>query len=82
MLQPAINNAIAALTSGATLLFPCGTYKTSSQLTLNISNVTVDGSSCAVIHNTSSGTVMAIGASGNGTPNYGPAVALSGTAKS
>ena len=76
----AINNAIRALTSGATLLFPCGTYKTTSQLTINVSNITIDGSGCAVIHNFSSGTVTVIGGSGNGNPNYGPAVALSATA--
>jgi len=76
----AINSAIAALSSGDTLLFPCGSYKTSSQLSLILSNVTVDGSSCAVILNTSSGTVMVIGGSGNGNPNYGPAIALSSTA--
>jgi hypothetical protein len=76
----AINNAIAALSSGSTLFFPCGTYKTSSQLTLNISNVTLDGGSCAVLHNTSSGAVMVIGGSGNGNPNYSPAVALSAIA--
>ncbi len=40
----------------------------------------MDGSSCAVIHNTSSGTVMVIGGSGNGAPNYGSTVALSATA--
>jgi len=76
----AINNAIRALTSGATLLFPCGTYKTTSQLTINVSNITIDGSGCAVIHNTSSGTIIVIGGSGNGNPNYGPAVTLSATA--
>ena len=76
----AINNAIGALTSGATLLFPCGTYLTTSELTVNISNITIDGSSCATIHNTGSGTVMVIGAGGNVSPNYGPAVALSATA--
>jgi len=76
----AINSAIAALSSGATLLFPCGTYKTSSQLSLNLSNVTVDGSSCAVIHNTSSGTIFSVGGSGNGNPNYGSAIALSSIA--
>ena len=64
----AINSAISALSSGATLLFPCGTYLTSSQLSLNLSHVTVDGSSCAVIHNTSSGTVFSVGGSGNGYP--------------
>ncbi len=78
----AIKNAIATLTSGATLLFPCGTYRTTSALTLNLSNVTVDGSGCAVIRNTSSGTagILVIGGSGNGNPNYGPAVALSSRA--
>jgi Bacterial Ig domain/Purple acid Phosphatase, N-terminal domain/Immunoglobulin domain len=79
----AIKNAIAALQPGDTLLFPCtanSTYLVTSQLTINISNVTVDGSSCAILHNTSSGAVMVIGGSGNGNPNYGPAVALSVTA--
>jgi len=78
----AIHNAIAALTSGATLFFPCGTYKTTSQLTINISNVTVDGGSCAIIHNTASGSagIMVVGGSGNGNPNYGPTIALSATA--
>ncbi len=76
----AINNAIAALTSGATLLFPCGTYLVTGQLTINVSNVTVDGSGCAIIRNTASGNVMVIGAAGNVSPDYGPAVALSATA--
>ena len=79
----AVNSAIAALQPGDTLLFPCtssSTYLLSSQLTLNISNFTVDGSTCAILHNISSGAVMVIGGSGNGNPNYGPAVALSSTA--
>jgi hypothetical protein len=79
----AVNSAIAALHPGDTLLFPCtssSTYLLSSQLTLNISNVTVDGSSCAILHNSSSGAILVIGGSGNGNPNYGPAVALSSTA--
>src|SRR6267142_4660487 len=76
----AIMSAISALGPGDTLLFPCGTYLTSSQLTINTSNVTVDGGSCAIIRNTASGTIMLIGTSGNGNPNYGPAVALSATA--
>ncbi len=76
----AINNAIGALTSGATLLFPCGTYLVTSQLTIRLSNVTIDGSSCATIHNTNSGTIMVIGGSGTGNPNYGSSVALSATA--
>src|SRR5260370_10696991 len=76
----AINNAIAALVPGDTLLFPCGTYLTPSQLTIHVSHVTVDGSSCAIIHNTASGAVIVIGGSGNGNPNYNLAVALSATA--
>jgi Ricin-type beta-trefoil lectin domain-like/HYDIN/CFA65/VesB-like, Ig-like domain len=76
----AIKGAIAALVSGGTLLFPCGTYLTSSQLFINVNNVTVDGSGCATIRNISSGTLMVIGGSGNGNPNYAPAVALSAAA--
>src|SRR5947208_14661600 len=76
----AIYNAIFALAPGDTLLFPCGTYLTTYQLFINVTNVTVDGSSCATIRNTSSGTVMLIGASGNGNPNYSSPVALSATA--
>ena len=76
----AINSAIAALVPGDVLLFPCGTYKTTSQLTINTSNVTVDGGGCATIYNIASGTVMVIGGAGNGNPNYGPAAALSATA--
>jgi hypothetical protein len=50
------------------------------QLTINTSNVTVDGGSCATIRNTASGTtIMAIGRS-SGNPNYGLPVALSATA--
>ena len=76
----AIYNAIFALAPGDTLLFPCGTYLTTYQLFINVTNVTVDGSSCATIRNTSSGTVMVIGGSGNGNPNYSSPVALSATA--
>jgi hypothetical protein len=76
----AINKAIAALIPGDTLLFPCGTYLTTSQLFINATGVTVNGSSCATIHNTSSGTVMVIGGTGTGVPSYGTAVALSSTA--
>ena len=75
----AIQKAIAALTPGASLVFPCGTYLTSSALTIKVSNVTVNGSSCAIIHDTGSGTVMYVGASG-GNPSYGSAIALSATA--
>jgi hypothetical protein len=80
----AINSAIAALQLGDSLLFPCttnSTYLITSQLTINVTNVTIDGSSCAVIHSTASGgTIFVIGGSGNGNPNYGPAIALSATA--
>ena len=75
----AIQKAISALTSGASLVFPCGTYLTSSALTINISNVTVNGSSCATIHDTGSGTIMYVGGSG-GNPSYGSAITLSATA--
>src|SRR4029077_17761479 len=76
----AIKKAITALSSGATLLFPCGTYLTTSQVTVNISNVTLDDSSCATIHDTGSGAIIVIGGSGNGNANLGAAVALSATA--
>jgi len=79
----AINNAIAALQPGDTLLFPCttnSTYLITSQVTINVSNVSVDGSNCAIIHDTASGAIMVIGGSGNGNPYYGPAVALIATA--
>jgi hypothetical protein len=76
----AINKAIAALTPGASLVFPCGTYLTSSTLFINVSNVTINGSSCATITNSSSYTVMVIGGSGNGDPNFGSTVAVSSTA--
>jgi len=83
----AINSAISALQPGDTLLFPCtanSTYLITAQLTISqtsggvpLSNVTVDGSSCAIIRNTASATgliIMVIGGSGNGNPNYGPAI--------
>ncbi len=76
----AINSAIAALQPGDTLSFPCGTYLTTSQLTLQTSGVTVDGGGCATIRNTASGIVMVIGASGNTIPNIGPAIPLSAIA--
>lgn len=86
----AIGNAIAALQPGDTLLFPCATgntYLIQSQLTINVTDVIVDGSSCAIIKDTYSNTgvpngrVMVIG--GNGTSlyaTYGSSVALSGVA--
>jgi len=77
----AINSAIAALKPGDTLEFPSGRYKVSSQLTINVPNVTVDGSS-------NTATIDYIGG-GNGpyfvlgVPNrasFGSAVNLSATA--
>ena len=78
----AINNAIAALVPGDTLLFPCGTYLTTSQLLVSVSNVTIDGSGCATIHDTGSGTagVLVIGSNGTTAPAYGPTVPLLATA--
>ena len=76
----AINKAIAALKTGDTLLFSCGTYLVTGQLSIGISNVTIDGSGCTVIHSTGQGTVFVVGGSGNADPSYGPAVALSSTA--
>src|SRR5882672_12495580 len=75
----AINSAISALRPGDTLSFPCGTYLTTAQLTINTSNVTVDGGSCATIRNIAFGTIMVTGPS-SGNPDFGPAVALSATA--
>ncbi len=50
----AINTCISQLAPGDTLLFSCGTYKVSSQLTLP-NNVVADGKSCAVIKGTVGG---------------------------
>lgn len=76
----AINNAIASLTSGDTLLFPCGHYLITSQLSISTANLTIDGSSCAVIQGAvSSGNIMVVG-NGLFMGSYGPAVALNATA--
>ena len=84
---PHINSCIALLQPGDTLLFPCGTYRTTAQLTVDVTDVTVDGSGCAIVKDTYSnsgtptGRVMVIG--GNGTSlyaTYGPAVPLSAAA--
>lgn len=83
----AINSAISALQPGDTLLFPCtanSTYLITAQLTISqtsggvpLSNVTMDGSSCAIIRGIASGTgLIVIGGPGDGNPNYGPAVPL------
>lgn len=93
----AIQTCIGNLHPGDTLLFPCttnSTYKISSQLTILqnsnqvfLTDITVDGSSCAIIKDTYSnpgtpaGRIMVIG--GNGTSlyaTYGSSVALSGAA--
>ncbi len=72
----AINSAIAALIPGDTLLFPCGNYLITSQLSISTANVTIDGNSCAVIHGAASGgNIMVIGNSAF-LGSYGPAVAL------
>src|ERR1051326_2951276 len=74
----AIQNAIAALLRGDTLLFPCGTYVTSSQITIaGPSNITIDGSSCATIKNTAGSYIGFMIGPTSGVPNYGSAVALS-----
>jgi len=75
-----IKNAIAALTSGNTLLFPCGNYLITSQLSISTANVTIDGSSCAVIHAAASGGNIMVVGNGAFMGSYGPAVALSATA--
>jgi hypothetical protein len=79
----AINNAIAALVPGDSLVFPCGTYMTTSQLLVSVSNVTIDGSGCATIHGAGSGTaaILVIGANETTAPSYGPTVALKATAQ-
>jgi len=69
-----INSAIAALHAGDVLLFPCGTYKTTSQLTINKS-VTVDGSGCATIKNSSGGSNI-ISMSGGGLSATTPLTAF------
>jgi hypothetical protein len=73
----AINNAIAALTPGATLSFPCGTYLTTAQLSLTTPNVTVDGGGCAAIHGAAAGGNILVIGNGAFLGSYGPAVALS-----
>jgi len=80
----AINTCISRLATGDTLLFPAGTYLVSSQLTVNVSGVTIDGSSnTATILNTGSQQIgFLIGRSGIGNTNaaLGTKIALSATA--
>ena len=76
----AINSAIAALSPGDTLLFPCGHYLITSQLSISTANVAIDGSNCAVIQGaTANGNIMVVGNS-SFMGSYGPTVALSATA--
>jgi hypothetical protein len=77
-----INTCIGQLNSDGgsgsdTLLFPCGTYRTTSQLSTIIrANVIIDGSGCATIHSVASGgNILVIG-----NASAGPAVALSAVA--
>jgi len=82
----AIKTCIGQLQSGDTLLFPAGMYQVSSQLTINLSNITIDGSNnTATILNTATGNGaigMLIGRNGIGNTNaaLASAVALSATA--
>jgi hypothetical protein len=77
----AINTCIGQLVNGDTLEFPAGTYKVSSQLTINVSGVTIDGSSnTATIFGTASGGEIMVIGNGAFLGSYGTAVALSATA--
>jgi hypothetical protein len=62
---PNINNAIAALQSGDTLYFPCGTYLVATALnTIAVSNVTVEMNNCATLHTTAGRYALSIGHGG------------------
>ena len=79
----AINDCIAALANGDTLEFPAGTYLVSALNPINVSNVTIDGSSnTATILSTTSqnGPVVLIGQSGFGTNSGSPVCASGGNA--
>lgn len=81
----AIKTCINQLVSGDTLEFPAGTYKTTSQLVINVSSITVDGSSGAATIVGAGGltsSILRIGQSGFGNTNaaLGSPVALSATA--
>lgn len=82
----AIKTCISQLVSGDTLEFPAGTYRVSSQLSVNVSNVTIDGSNkTATILNTQTGsgaTGLLVGKNGIANTNsaLGSAVALSAAA--
>lgn len=87
----AINSCIALLVNGDTLEFPAGTYKISSQLRINVSNVIIDGSSNAATilsATTGQGPYLLIGTQGinnntvscSGWPGIAAGSALSATA--
>jgi hypothetical protein len=79
----AINTCIGNLMAGDTLLFPSGTYKTSSQLNVvGLSNITIDGSNnAATIKSTQGGTsgTMVVGST-SFAGSFGAPIALSATA--
>src|SRR5437867_3689395 len=79
----AINTCIGLLQPGDTLLFPAGTYKITSSLTINVANVIVDGSSnTATIRAPFSGSMLIFGNPSGFCVgcSLGPAVSLSFTA--
>jgi hypothetical protein len=88
----AINTCIGDLANGDTLEFPAGTYLVTSLNPINVSNVTIDGSSnTATIKSTTTqqGPFFVVGHSGlgqtnsphcSGWPGVGTQVALSATA--
>ncbi len=76
----AINSAIAALIPGDNLLFPCGNYLITSQLSISTASVTIDGSSCAEIHGLASGGNIMVVGNGAFMGSYGPAIALNSVA--
>jgi hypothetical protein len=77
----AIQSAIAALTSGATLVFPAGTYKVTGVLTINVPNVAIDGSNnTATISMQSSSGSLRFGACSGISCSLTNGVALAATA--
>ena len=73
----AIKTCIGQLASGDTLEFPAGTYKVTSQLSVNVTNITIDGSS-------NTATIKAAASYGYllfiGSNSLGSSIALSTTA--
>ena len=80
----AINTCIGQLTNGDTLEFPAGTYLVSSQLTINVAGITIDGSNntATIINKSGTTTGILIGQGGIGNTNgaIGSPVALNATA--